>query len=77
MQADLAPDEWASGQGLAMLVEFMVRQLQLSASVFATKLRASRYSDIGCYDGADIPTGHFKFVRVRSVKFLHPRGRTT
>lgn len=24
----------------------------------------------------DIPAGHFKFLRVWSVKFLHPRGRT-
>ncbi|MEY9599435.1 hypothetical protein ABIF74_004127 [Bradyrhizobium japonicum] len=23
-----------------------------------------------------IPAGHFKFLRVWSVKFLHPRGRT-
>jgi len=24
----------------------------------------------------NIPAGHFKFLRVWSVKFLHPRGRT-
>ncbi|MHC2563583.1 hypothetical protein ACVIVD_005577 [Bradyrhizobium liaoningense] len=24
----------------------------------------------------EIPAGHFKFLRVWSVKFLHPRGRT-
>ncbi|MGX1016673.1 hypothetical protein AB7M69_011030 [Bradyrhizobium japonicum] len=24
----------------------------------------------------DCPAGHFKFLRVWSVKFLHPRGRT-
>ncbi|MHC2740118.1 transposase-like protein [Bradyrhizobium liaoningense] len=24
----------------------------------------------------DLPAGHFKFLRVWSVKFLHPRGRT-
>ncbi|MEY9741946.1 catechol 2,3-dioxygenase-like lactoylglutathione lyase family enzyme [Bradyrhizobium japonicum] len=23
-----------------------------------------------------LPAGHFKFLRVWSVKFLHPRGRT-
>jgi hypothetical protein len=27
-------------------------------------------------EGMPCPAGHFKFLRVRSVKFLHPRGRT-
>ncbi|MEY9233035.1 hypothetical protein ABIF68_001463 [Bradyrhizobium japonicum] len=26
--------------------------------------------------GKVLPAGHFKFLRVWSVKFLHPRGRT-
>ncbi|MHC2892870.1 hypothetical protein ACVIU4_004024 [Bradyrhizobium barranii subsp. barranii] len=33
----------------------------------------------GAYDNAATyyyPAGHFKFLRVWSVKFLHPRGRT-
>jgi hypothetical protein len=28
------------------------------------------------HDEGEIPAGHFKFLRVWSVKFLHPRGRT-
>ncbi|MCP1761015.1 hypothetical protein [Bradyrhizobium japonicum] len=38
---------------------------------FLFKLKGS-----GSEFGVGLPAGHFKFLRVWSVKFLHPRGRT-
>ncbi|MGC0394284.1 hypothetical protein ACVIU7_000235 [Bradyrhizobium liaoningense] len=39
-----------------------------------TRLKIAALRQTACVE--DVPAGHFKFLRVWSVKFLHPRGRT-
>uniref|UniRef100_UPI003851652F IS110 family transposase n=1 Tax=Bradyrhizobium diazoefficiens TaxID=1355477 RepID=UPI003851652F len=45
-----------------------------SASYWAKIINSSTWSSRSCRFMS--PAGHFKFLRVWSVKFLHPRGRT-
>ncbi|MEY9421048.1 hypothetical protein ABIF69_007490 [Bradyrhizobium japonicum] len=42
---------------------------------YASELSDWLRRDIGL-TADEVPAGHFKFLRVWSVKFLHPRGRT-
>ncbi|MCP1740806.1 hypothetical protein ABIF65_004189 [Bradyrhizobium japonicum] len=48
----------------------------LIATAFGAAFLAVEYKWYYQPDMFNPPAGHFKFLRVWSVKFLHPRGRT-
>jgi transposase InsO family protein len=67
-----------------MDVSFCVAALEEALATYGTPEifntdQGSQFTSVaftGALVGAGIPAGHFKFLRVWSVKFLHPRGRT-